>query len=104
MPPQQAATGPTPMEGVERTNTVVVREQEQSIEVSPRRDPYVMEIDRGKNSYTCRGFGHMAHHCRNRGRGRVMEGRKVEYSGGKIKEIYNNVSNLKGGENLELLD
>ena len=104
MPPQQAATGPAPMERVERTNTVVVRGQEQSIEVSPRRDSYVMEVDRGKNSYACRGFGHMAHHCRNRGRGRVMEGRKVEYSGGKIKEIYDNVSNLKEGENLELLD
>ena len=25
MPPQQATTGPAPIEGVERTNTVVVR-------------------------------------------------------------------------------
>ena len=104
MPPQQVATGPAPMEGVERTNTVVVRGQEQGMEISPRRDPYVMEVDRGKNSYACRGFGHMACHCRNRGRERVMEGRKVEYSGGKIKEIYDNANNLKEGENLELLD
>ena len=32
------------------------------------------------------------------------EGRRVEYSGGKIEEIFDNVNNLKGGENLELLD
>jgi len=33
-----------------------------------------------------------------------MKGRRVEYSRERIKEIYNNVNNLKGGENLELLD
>jgi len=27
MPPQQVTTGPAPMEGIERTNMVVVREQ-----------------------------------------------------------------------------
>ena len=46
----------------------------------------------------------MACHCRNRERERLMEGRRVEYSGGKIEEIFDNVNNLKGGENLELLD
>ena len=46
----------------------------------------------------------MAHHCRNRGRGRPMEGRRMEYSGGRIKEIFDNANNLKGRENLELLD
>jgi len=50
--------------------------------VPPRRDPYAMEVDRERNCYACRGFGHMACHCRNRGRGRPMEGRRVEYSGG----------------------
>jgi len=50
------------------------------------------------------GFGHMARHCRNRGRGRPMEGRRVEYSGGRIEEIFDNLNNLKGGENLELLN
>ena len=50
------------------------------------------------------GFGHIARHCRNRGRGRPMEGRRMEYSGGRIKEIFDNANNLKGGENLELLD
>jgi len=62
--PQQVITGPAPMERVERTNTVVVRGQRQRIG-APRRDPYAMEIDRGRNCYTYRGFGHMACHCRN---------------------------------------
>jgi len=56
-----------------------------------------MEIDRGRNCYACRNFGHMACHCKNRGRGRLMEGRWVEYSGGRIEEIFDNSNNLKGG-------
>ena len=102
--PQQATIGPAPMEGVERTNAVVVRGQGQGTGIPPRRDPFAMEVDRGRNCYACGGFGHMACHCRNRGRGRPMEGRRVEYSGGRIEEILDNVNNLKGGENLELLD
>jgi len=62
-----------------------------------------MEIDRGRNCYTCGGFGHMACHCRNRGRGRPIEGRRVEYGGGRIEEI-KHLNNLKEVENLELLD
>ena len=104
MPSQQATTGPALMEGVERTNIVVVRGQRQSVGVLPRRDPYAMEVNRGRNCYACRGFGHMACYCRNRGRGRPMEGRRVKYGGGRIEEIYNNANNLKGGENLELLN
>jgi len=46
----------------------------------------------------------MACHYRNRGRGRPMEGRRVKYSGGRIEKIYDNVNNLKGVENLELLN
>ena len=38
-----------------------------------------MKVDQRRNYYACGGFGHMAHHCKNRGRGRVMEGRRVEY-------------------------
>ena len=101
---QQATMGPAPMEGVERTNAVVVRGQGQGAGIPPRRDPYAMEVDRGRNCYACRGFGHMARHCRNRGRGRPMEGRRVEYSGGQIEEILDNMNNLKGEGNLELLD
>jgi len=73
--------------------------------VSSRRDPYAMEVDRGRNCYACEGFGHMACHCRNRGqRGRVAENRKVEYRGGRIEEIMNFANNLKEEENLELLN
>ena len=106
MPLQQATTEPAPMKGVERTNTVVVREQEveQGIEMSLRRDLYAMEIDQGRNCYICGGFGHMVCHCRNRGRGRPIEERRIEYSGGRIKEIFDNVNNLKRRENLELLN
>ena len=105
--PQQATTGPAPMEGIERTNAVVVRGQGQgqSAGVPLRRDPYAMEVDRGRNCFACGGFGHMAHHCRNQGqRGRVGDNRRVEYGGGQIEEILDNTNNLKGGENLELLD
>ena len=104
--PQQAITGPAPTEGIERTNAVVVRGQGtgQSVGIPPRRDPFAMEVDRGRNCFACGEFGHIARHCRNRGRGRPIEGRKMEYSGGRIEEILDNANNLKGGENLELLD
>ena len=80
--PQQATTGPAPMEEVERTNVVVLRGTGQGARVPPRRDPFTMEVDWDKNCYACGGFGHMVCHCRNRGRGRPMEGRRVEYNGG----------------------
>jgi len=92
------------MEGVERTNIVVVRGQGQGAEVPPRRDPYVMKVDRGRNCYACGSFRHMACHCRNRGRGRPMEGRRVEYSRGQIEEIFDYTNNLKGRENPEILN
>ena len=101
--PQQVTTGPAPMEGVERTNAVVVRGQ--GAGVPQRQDPFAMDIDRGRNCYACGGFGHIARHCRNRGmRGRVGENRRVEYGGGSIKEITNIGNNLKVGEDLELLN
>jgi len=103
--PQQATTGPAPMEGVERTNAVVVRGQGQGTGIPLRRDPFAMEVDRGRNCYACGGFGHMACNCRNRGqRGRVADNRRVEYGGGRIEEIPNFVNNLKEEENLELLN
>jgi len=51
--PQQVTMGPTPMEGVERTNAVVVRGQGQGVGVPPRWDPYAMEVDWGRNCYAC---------------------------------------------------
>jgi len=105
--PQQVTTEPVPMEGVERMNAVVVRGQGagQGAGVSPRRDPFTMEVDRGRNCYACGGFGHMACHCRNRRqRGRIADNRRVEYGGGRIEEIENFSNNLKVDENLELLN
>ena len=93
------------MEGIERMNVVVVRRQGQGqgAGAPPRRDPYVIEIDRGRNCYTCGGFGHMAHHCRNKGRERVIEGRRVEY-GGRFEGNIEQIGHLKEVENLEALN
>ena len=92
------------MEGVERTNIVVVRGtgqgQGQGTGVSPRQDPYAMEIDRERNCYACEGFGHMAHHCRNRGR--VI--RRVEIGQGRFESNIEQIEHLKEVENLEALD
>jgi len=74
------------------------------MEVPSRKDSYMMEINRERNCYTCGGFGYIAHHCRNRGRGRLIEGRRMEYGEGRIEEIHNNMNNLKGVKNLELLN
>ena len=105
--PQQATTGPAPIEVVERTNAVVLRGLGvgQSTGAPPRQDSFAMEIDQGRNCYACGGFGHMACHCRNRGqRGRIAENRRVEYEGGRIEEITNFLNNLKEEENPELLN
>ena len=86
--PQQATTGPAPMEGVERTNAVVIRGQGQGAGIPPRWDPFAMEVDRGRNCFACRGFGHMARYCRNRGmRGRVEENRRIEYGGEVLRRL-----------------
>ena len=104
MPSQQATTGPAPIEGVEKTNVVIVRGSGQGIRISSRQDPYAIEVDRGRNCYACGGFRHMACHYRNRRRGRPIEGRRVEYGGEKIEDINDYMNNLKGVENLELFD
>ena len=66
MPPQQVTTGPAPMEGVKRTNTVMERPQQQGAGF-PLRNPYTMNVDRrmNRNCYTCVNFGHIAKNCRN---------------------------------------
>ena len=85
-------------------NVVVVRGAGQGAGIPPRWNPYAIEIDRGRNYYACGGFGHMAHHCRNKGRERLIEERRMEYSGGRIEEINDYTNNLKEVENLELLN
>jgi len=67
-------------------------------------NPYAIEIDRERNCYACRGFRHMAHHCRNwEQRGRVIEGRRVEYRG-RFESNIEQIGHLKEVENLEALD
>jgi len=90
------------MEEVERTNAVVVRGQ--GIGVPQRRDPYTMEIDRGRNCYACGGFRHMACHCRNRRREKAMEERRVEYGRERFKGNIEQIGHLKEMENLEALN
>ena len=70
----------------------------------PRRDSYMMEVDRGRNYYACGGFGHIAHHCKNRGRGRVADRRRLEYGGRNIKGNHEYLNYLKEEENLESLN
>jgi len=45
MSPQQVTTGPALMEGIERTNAVVIRGSRQSMRALPRQDSYAMEVD-----------------------------------------------------------
>ena len=78
IPSQQVTTGPTPMEGIERTNTVIIREQRQEMG-APKRDSYVMEVNKRRNCYACRGFGHIVWYCKNRERDRVADRRRLEY-------------------------
>ena len=59
-----------------------------------------MEVDRERNCYACGGFGHMARHCRNRGR--VM--RRVEIDRGRFEGNIKQIGYLKEVENLEALD
>ena len=102
MPPQQVPTRSALIEGVERMNVVMVRGLGQGIGVPPRGDPYVMEVDKGRNCYTCGRFGHLAHHCKNQG-GKVAEGRRMEYNGER-EELFEYENNLKGEENLDILN
>ena len=92
------------MEGVKRTNVVVVRGSGQGIGASLKRDPYTIEVDRERNCYAYREFEHMAHYCRNQERERVADGRRLEYGGERIKENHVYENNLKEEENLESLD
>jgi len=88
------------MEGVKRTNTVVVRNPLQAQERRGggiRRDPYIIYMDKGRNCYSCGGFGHLAWNCRRQGI--VGQGRRIGY-----KNNQNTMNNLNGEENLIVLN
>jgi len=92
------------MEGVERTNIVIVHP---NLRVGwVQRNSYAIEVDRGnRNYYNCGGFGHLARNCRSRGiRNRIGEERKLEY-GQRLKTEGNNEQcNLNGKGDLVVLD
>ena len=80
MPQQWATIRPTPMEEVERMDTVMIHSQ-QRVE-GMQRSPYTMDVDRreNRNYYSCGGFSYLARNCRNRRIGnRIGEGRRLEY-------------------------
>ena len=65
MPQQQVSMGPAPIEGVERTNAVMVNSQQRA--GFPPRNSYAMDMDRNNRMcYACGGFGYMVKNCRNR--------------------------------------
>jgi len=76
------------MEGVERTNTVMVNPQQMA--GFPLRNSYAMDVDKriNRNCYTCRSFGHMAKNCRN---WRVGVNRRIE-----VKQDNNNLNGDRG--------
>jgi len=90
MSQQRVPIGPAPMEGMERTNTAIVRFQQQGAGLL-LRNPYAMDVDKSRrNCYICRGFGYLARHCRNWG---TRMNRRIE-----VEE--DNNSNLNGEEGL----
>jgi len=84
------------MEGMERINIVVRNLGKQ---IGPlRREPYAMNVDKGRNCYNCGRFGHLARNCRNR-ENRIGEGRRLEYGQGDNRQ-----NNLNREQDLILLD
>ena len=61
------------MEEVERMEAVMVHLQQRA--EFTQRNPYAMNVDRGRNYYACGGFRHVVRHCRNR---RVGMNRRME--------------------------
>ena len=62
----------------------------------PRHDLYAIEVDRGRNCYSCREFEHIVRHYKNQEF--VVQERRMEY------EDNCNMDNLKEEENLVVLD
>jgi len=96
MSPQWVIAGPAQIEGIERTEAVMVHPPQRARFV--QKNPYIMKVDRSnRNCYNCRGFGHPARYCRNRRTGnRIGEGRRLEYKGQRREEGGKEPSNLNG--------
>jgi len=107
---QQVLTGSALMEGVERTNAVMVC-LNQWAGFAPHNS-YAMNVNReNKNWHNHREFGHLARNCKNKGTGgRIGKGRRMEYvnrNNGQRRMIEGGNkqnSNLNGDKNLIVLD
>ena len=89
------------MEGVERTDTVIIYPQQRV--GGAQRSPYTMDVDRreNRNCYNCGGFGHLARNCRNKRTGnRIGDGRRLGYGGNERQERIEggNRENLNGSK------
>ena len=69
-------------------NIVIARSQQRVGLV--QHNPYVMEVDRRRNYYSCGEFGHLAQNCRRQIMG---QGRRIEY-----EDTCNNKQNNLNGE------
>ena len=92
---QQVQVGPVLIEGVERTNTLMMHSNQRA--EFAQCNLYAMDMNQeNRNCYSCGGFGYLARNCRNRRTGnRIEEGRRLEYRQGN-----NEQSNLNGERNL----
>jgi len=86
--------GPALIEGVERTNIVIVYPTQRAGLV--QCSLYAMDVDRKKNCYSCGEFGHLAQNCKRQIMG---QRRMVEYENNR-----NNKDNLNGEGDLIVLD
>ena len=103
MSPQQMITVPTPIKGVKKTEVVMICSQRRT--GFAQRNPYAMDVDRGRNCYACREFGHLVRYYRNGEiENRIGEGRKLEYGGQKREKEGNGQENLNGEGNLIVFD
>ena len=71
----------------------------------PRHDLYAIDMERERNCYSCRRFGHLVRNCRNRGI--IGRERWLTYEGNKNngqRRIENGQNNLNGNRDLIVLD
>ena len=92
------------MEGVERTNTVIMHPTQRA--GFTQYNLYAIDVDRGnRNCYSCGGFGHLARNYRNRRIGnRIGEGKRLEYGQRLMIERGQGQDNLNEEEDLVVLD
>jgi len=91
---------PTLIEGIERTNAVVVRnllQEQEGRRGVIRRNPYVIEVNRKRSCYSYGGFGYSVRNCRNQ---RIIGQEKII----KYRNNENTLNSLKEKESLVVLD